>query len=499
MNHQSTWGRMGHCGWSILLIIASISTWASIVWSYSSSEHEVEASKVRQHGRTPIDFVEIAKKVTPFVVNVSAKRTIEHPSIEDAPFFKGPFEKFFRRFREEEKFEAKGLGSGVIVRSDGYILTNNHVVEKAEEIVVSILDNHIFKAEVIGRDPTTDIAVIKIDGEGLPEAILGDSDESEVGEWVLAVGNPMRLPFTVTAGIISAKGRNIDIIPGSYSIESFIQTDAAINPGNSGGPLINLSGEVIGINTAISTNTGYYQGYGFAIPINLAKRVLEDIIEKGRVVRAILGVSIRNLTPELAEKLLMKETTGVRIEGFVPEDSPALEAGLRQGDIIIELDGEKVTRVNELQSLVAQHDPGDSVTLCIIRDGEKLYYTVMLTEKPDEGVLLARDAEETRNNPLGVSLKDIDDHVRKAHNLDQEIGVMVEEITPDGPGSVAKPYPLLEGDLILEIAKGINIASVKDMKEKLSDLRDQEELLLYISRYSGGVANKYYTVIKPRW
>jgi serine protease Do len=493
---------MGCCTGFILLVMIMIDAGAcSRIWTQSAaSDMNVP------HQSTPIagvreypNFVEIAGKVTPFVVSISAKRTIEHPSIEETPLFKGPFEKFFRRFREEERFETEGLGSGVIVKEDGYILTNNHVVEMAEEIQVSVFENQVFKAEIIGRDPTTDVAVIKIEGNGLPVAPLGDSDQAEVGEWVLAVGNPMRLPFTITAGIISAKGRNIDIIPGSYSIESFIQTDAAINPGNSGGPLINLKGEVVGINTAISTNTGYYQGYGFAIPINLAKRVLDDLIEKGHVVRAILGVSIRNVTPEMARDLSLEEARGISVEGFIPEDSPAQKAGLQRGDVILEIDGEAVSRVNELQTLVAQHDPGDAVTLGVIRNGERKSFTVILTEKPEEGELLAVGGEDFSDHPLGLRLGDIDQRSREAHELREDIGVVVQEVDPNGQASAAEPFPLIEGDLILEIGDGIQVASVNDLEEKLSGLKDEEELLLYFSRYSNGRLSTHYTIIKPDW
>lgn len=446
-------------------------------------------------------FVEVAKKVTPFVVNVSAVRVIEHPPLEETPFFQGPFEKYFKKYREEDKFEAEGLGSGVIFREDGYILTNNHVVEDAKEIQVSILDNEVFSAVVVGRDPTTDLAVIKIEKTGLPTARLGDSDKAQVGEWVLAVGNPLRLPFTVTAGIISAKGRNIDIIPGSYSIESFIQTDAAINPGNSGGPLINLKGEVIGINTAISSQTGYYQGYGFAIPINLVKRVATDIIERGRVVRPILGVSIQNLTPELASKLSLHRSTGVVVAGFVPQDSPAREAGLREGDLIVRIDEEEVSRVNELQTIVARHEPGDTVTVGVVRGEESLFFKVLLAEKPEgeELTLNAEEPEDLGAHPLGVRVSELAPREREAHELSGETGVLVEALDPDGPAAMAKPYPLAAGDVILEVGGGMEVASLDDLEEALAELAGKNEVLLYISRLSESGATRFFTVAVPAW
>jgi serine protease Do len=309
----------------------------------------------------------------------------------------------------------------------------------------------------------------------------------------------MRLPFTVTAGIISAKGRNIDIIPGSYSIESFIQTDAAINPGNSGGPLINLKGEVIGINTAISTNTGFYQGYGFAIPINLAKRVADDIIEYGRVVRPILGVSIRNVTPERAHELALPEARGVIVEGFVPDDSPAREAGILTGDVIVDIDGVDVSKVNELQTLVARYKPGDRVTVGLFRDGKRFTRTVILIERPAEAEAVARSPETATESPLGARFEDARDDVMEIHGMAGRRGVVVIDVDPGGPAALASPQPLLTGDVLLEIDHGTVVASVGDLEEELSRLRGEEEILLYVSRSGQTGATRHFTVIKPEW
>lgn len=483
----------------LLTVLVATAGQVSAVHATSSEEGFSTETPPPVDVRSSNVFVDIAKQVTPFVVNISARRVIDHPPIDDTPLFRGPFEDFFRRFREEERFEAEGLGSGVIFRQDGYILTNNHVVEQAEEIQVSIYENEIHSADIVGRDPTTDLAVIKIDRTGLHSAKLGDSDLTEVGEWVLAVGNPMRLPFTVTAGIISAKGRNIDIIPGSYSIESFIQTDAAINPGNSGGPLINLQGEVIGINTAISTNTGYYQGYGFAIPINLAKRVADDIINHGRVIRPILGVSIRNVTPERARELSLEEARGVIVEGFVPDDSPALEAGIQQGDVIVEINGLEVSRVNELQTLIARYEPGDEVTVTLVRDGKRLNRAVILIERPVEEETIARSRETIEESPLGARFENVDDDVRELHEMKDRTGVRLTGIDPDGPAARATPLPLLAGDVLLEIDHGTVVASVEDLEGKLSGLRGKDEILLYISRVGESGITRYFTVIEPEW
>jgi serine protease Do len=445
-------------------------------------------------------FVEIAKKVTHFVVNVSATRIIEHPPLEDSPFFQGPFEKYFKRFKDGESFEAEGLGSGVIFREDGYILTNNHVVEDASEIHVSIFENQVFTAEVVGRDPTTDLAVIRIEKTGLAAAPLGDSDRAEVGEWVMAVGSPMHLPFTVTAGIISAKGRNIDIIPGSYSIESFIQTDAAINPGNSGGPLVNLKGEVIGINTAISSQTGFYQGYGFAIPINLAKRVANDIIEQGKVVRPILGISIQDLTPARASEMSLENLSGVLVAGFVPERSPAQEAGLREGDLIVDIDGERVARVNELQTIVARHQPGDTVVVAVVRGKEELSFRIPLVEKIEgEEALAVNIAPDVIADPFGVETRELETQERDVHSLREDQGVIIDGLLAEGPAARAKPYALAPGDVILEVGNGMEVATPDEYEDALSELAGKDEILLYVSRLSESGVTRFFTVIEPSW
>ena len=463
-------------------------------------EKEVEGS-LQNLMQTEKTFTEIARNITPSVVTISAEKTVKNPHLgfEESPFYENPFEEFFKRFQPPEgEYKTEGLGSGLIVRNDGYILTNNHVVESAEEIRVILLDNNTYEARIIGRDPTTDVAVIKIDGDDFPAASLGNSDAVEVGQWVLAIGNPMRLTSTVTAGIVSALGRNINIIPGSYSIENFIQTDAVINPGNSGGPLVNLKGEVIGINSAISTRTGFYQGYGFAIPINLAKRIMEDLIEYKRVIRPILGIQIRNITPELAEALGLKDPIGVLVEDFTPEVSPARDAGVMRRDVITKIDGVKVRQTNELQSLIAQHHPGDVVRLGIIRDKKLVEIRVKLAEKSEDVQLAEAGSERqsTVSGRFGMEVEALTDDLAKQLGIEKSGGVIVTKVDPNGPAAEASPFAIRRGDVIIEMGKSQKIRSVRDYEESVSKFKPEDRVLLYIARSVGGNTSKVYTSIK---
>ncbi len=471
--------------------------------STGSALYATEAEETIQSLRnTQKAFTEISKEITPAVVSISSERVITNPHQglgEESPFFEGPFEEFFRRFQPPEgEYKTEGLGSGLIVRSDGYILTNNHVVEGAEEIQVTLHNNTIYDAKVIGRDPTTDVAVIKINGKDLPAAPLGDSDIVEVGEWVLAIGNPMRLSFTVTAGIISALGRNINIIPGSYSIENFIQTDAVINPGNSGGPLVNLNGEVIGINSAISTRTGFYQGYGFAIPINLARRIMEDLIQYNRVIRPVLGIQIRNVTPELAEALGLKDPTGVLVEDFMDEISPARDAGLKHRDVIVKVDNITVKQSNELQSIIAQHHPGDVVRLEVIRDRKPIHIDVKLAERPED-VEIASAAEESPTGApgrFGIEVELLSNELADDMGIDRGTGVVVTRVLPNSAASDASPFPIIDGDVILEIGKSQKINSIQDYKEAVEQFEPGDRILLYIARSTRGTTSRMYTSLK---
>ncbi|HVQ46596.1 MAG TPA: trypsin-like peptidase domain-containing protein, partial [Gemmatimonadales bacterium] len=317
-------------------------------------------------------FASVAEHVKPSVVYIKSGR--KNQTARNAPRMEVPpgFERFFRGFppMQEPEFQ-ESSGSGFIVSKDGYILTNNHVVDESNQVTVRLLDRREFKAKVVGTDPNTDLAVLKIDAPNLTPAPLGSSNEARVGEWVLAVGNPLgdNLTFTVTSGIISAKGRTL-ALPGQSdrSIQDFIQTDAAINPGNSGGPLVSVKGEVIGVNSAIASQTGFYSGYGFAIPIDLAHKVMDQIIADGRVHRAALGVSVQNATANDAEYVGLPDIRGVLVQDFT-EDSPARKAGLQEGDIIIALDGKPVEYVGQLQQQVGFRKPGEKVKVEVARKG----------------------------------------------------------------------------------------------------------------------------------
>ena len=314
-------------------------------------------------------FSAVADHVRPSVVYIRSQHT-ERPNQKRLP---PGMERFFPRFGPNRPELEQGSGSGFIVSADGYVLTNNHVVEGAETVIVRLLDRREFRAKVIGADPNTDVALLKIDAKGLPPVALGNSDDARVGEWVLAIGNPLGegLTFTVTSGIMSAKGRALNTLPGrgAGSIQDFIQTDAAINPGNSGGPLVNVRGEVIGVNSAIASETGFYSGYGFAIPINLARTVMNQLIVDGKVHRAALGVSIQDVTLNDAQYVGLPEISGVVVKDIPSEDSPAKKAGMEPGDIIVAIDGKPVGYVGQLQQQVGFRKPGDVVKVEVARKG----------------------------------------------------------------------------------------------------------------------------------
>lgn len=404
-------------------------------------------------------FVAIADHVTPAVVSISAesrpsqtsqRRRALPPGVTIPP----GMEDFFDQFGQQVPQVEGGSGSGFIVSKDGYILTNNHVVTMsdrttvADQVTVSLLDHRTFKAKVVGNDPTTDIAVIKINGGDFPTLPLGNDANSRVGEWVLAIGNPLGFDFTVTAGIISAKGRSL---PGllarrngpNYSISDLIQTDAAINPGNSGGPLVNSRGEVIGITSAIASPTGVNAGYGFAIPITLAKKVMDDIIAHGRVRVAVLGIQINEVTPEDAAVAGMKEIRGAKVEGFgASATSAAAQAGVQAGDIIITADGQPVDRVSTLQRIVRNHAPGETIEIEVMRYGQKKTFRVRLTELQDATrtasqaapVAPASNNGSANNSTLGISLQAVPEAIAAQAKLaPNQRGVMVTDVVPLGP------------------------------------------------------------------
>ncbi|MGB9664853.1 MAG: S1C family serine protease, partial [Ignavibacteria bacterium] len=324
-------------------------------------------------------FIKVAEAVTPTVVYIETKTSADIVDMPEHEFFKD-----FPFFKDLPKQPQVGTGSGVIISSDGYIVTNNHVVNDAKSISVILNDKRKFTAELVGTDPLTDLAVIKIDAKNLTPAYLGNSDDVKVGQWVLAIGNPLGLTSTVTAGIVSAIGRGgLRLIQDSYGIEDFIQTDAAINPGNSGGALVDLNGAVIGINTAIASRTGYYQGYGFAIPVNIVKTVAKDLIDFGKVKRGYIGVQIREVDNATAKALGLEKTQGVIVESLV-EGGAAKDAGIEEGDVILSIDGKEVYKPNDLQSYVASKHAGDKVKLKIFRNGKTFEKEITLRPRKED-------------------------------------------------------------------------------------------------------------------
>lgn len=370
----------------------------------------------------PLDFTDVAKKVMPAVVHIVSTQVqgvnpFQYKENHD-PFrdyfeddifkhFFGPNFRYDTPRPQQRGPQARvGSGSGVIINEDGYIVTNNHVIDRADDIEVTLEDNRVFKAKVIGTDPSTDLALIQIKEKNLPCIKLSNSDEVEVGEWVLAVGNPFNLNSTVTAGIVSAKGRNINILQDRSAIESFIQTDAAINPGNSGGALVNLQGGLIGINTAIASPTGSYAGYGFAVPANIVSKVVTDLQKYGTVQRGYLGLMIRDVNGNLAKEKDLDVTEGVYVDSIVV-NSAAGEAGIKIGDVIMEVDKIPVKTSAKLLEIIGGHYPGDNVSLKVDRNGKKSDYQVTLRNQDGKEKIYERDTNKILDI-LGVELEEID-------------------------------------------------------------------------------------------
>jgi serine protease Do len=441
-------------------------------------------------------FVTIAEHVTPAVVSIQAERDVatsnqqrQTPRRNNAP---PGLEDFFQQFDPRQQQQPReASGSGFIVSKDGYILTNDHVVGGFDRVNVTLTDHRVFRAKVVGRDPDTDVAVLKIDGSNLPMAALGNDEGARVGEWVLAIGNPLGLDFTVTAGIVSAKGRGGADVRGlgrsNYSITDFIQTDAAINPGNSGGPLVNSRGEVIGINSAIASGTGYYSGYGFAIPITLAKQVMDDIIEHGRVRRAVIGVSIEAVTPEDAQVAGLKEITGVKVGGYSDDSSPAKAAGLEPGDIIIAADGKPADRVSTLQRIIRSHEPGETVTVDVMRYGQKKTFRVKLIEAEAESAVAARgERDDERAVPsggvsydkIGVRIEAVTaEYARTNRITEANRGVRVTEVDANG---IARGK-LFQNDIITAVLNPRKeVRTVEDLQSVLARAKNGEIVSLLV-------------------
>lgn len=440
-----------------------------------AEEPKISRDAIELLSKTDGAMAEVAAAVKPAVVNISSTRTVKTQGMvspfQNDPMFKRFFGDQFGGFSQPHEFKQASLGSGVIVDRDGYILTNNHVVKDADEIKIKLSDKREFKGKVVGTDPKTDLAVVKIEAHNLPVLKLGDSDRMKVGDTVLAVGTPFGLNQTVTSGIVSAVGR-ADV--GIADYEDFIQTDAAINPGNSGGALANIHGELIGINTAIFSTSGGYQGIGFAIPSNMARTVMDSLVKNGKVVRGWLGVSIQPVTADLAKQFGLKDETGVLV-GDVTEDSPADKAGIKRGDVIVQYNGNQISDPAMLRNRVAATAPATEVSVHLMRDGKPHTVKATIGELP---VSLQKMGKAFDNILKGVQVQDLTPEIKKELNLPQHVkGIIVTNVEAGTPVESV----LTRGDVILQVNKK-KIDSLKDYERVASDIKLGEDVLLLIFR-----------------
>jgi serine protease Do len=432
-------------------------------------------------------FEKASKAVSPSVVPIYSEQVVETGGSPFGPndlFHQFFGDDFYQQFFGQRKQTIRGLGSGVIVSSDGVILTNNHVVKEAQKLTVILNDKKELPARVIGTDPQTDLAVIKIDAHDLPAAELGNSDNVKVGQWVIAVGNPFRLLHTVTAGIISAKGRSSI---GLAEYEDFLQTDASINPGNSGGALCDLDGKVIGINTAISSPSGVNAGIGFAIPVNMARGVMDALLKDGKVSRGYLALVPQDIDENLAKALKLKSTKGALVGDVMP-DGPADKAGLKRGDVIVEFDGKKITDSTELRKDVALAKPGSTAELTVERNGHSKHFKVKLGERPTEVAATNNNNStgENANQTLGMRVEKLTPEIAKQLGYENDKGVVVVSVEP---GSPAESAGLQRGDLVEQV-DNTNVASVEDFSRAVSHAEkgDSVPLLVRRGRYTFYVA-----------
>lgn len=422
-------------------------------------------------------FTQIAEEVTPSVVTIQTEQMIDHPEMGDF------FDQFFPQPRDMTR---QVLGSGVIIRENGYILTNNHVVARGEEITVLLEDGTEYTAQDVMPDPLSDLAVLKIDAEDLPAIQMGDSDELRVGEWVMAIGSPfgVELQHTITAGIVSAKGRTGVFTRGNSGnmIQDFIQTDAAINPGNSGGALVNLYGQLVGINTAIATRSGGNQGIGFAVPVNMAVKVMNDLIEDGEVTRAFLGVSLQPVDSEIAQTQDMPRPYGAMILEIM-DDTPADRSNLQEGDIIIELDGNEVRSVGDLQRQISSLEPGSSHEMTVIRNKRERNITVTVGEMPEDFAEMGSgqqdEPESDAGGKLGLLVQNITSEIQEQLGLETTSGVVVRRVAP---GSPAAEKDIRQGDVITHVGMDNSIDNVNEFQESLAEYQAGESVLLRVLR-----------------
>ncbi|MCX5908613.1 MAG: DegQ family serine endoprotease [Deltaproteobacteria bacterium] len=462
---------------AILIALAVVASFLAFGYGASpgvkpAQSAALSAPAVTDTPMVPASFSELAAKVRPGVVNIQVVKKVKNVGMEFPNFPGNPFGDFFGPFSEGNPpgiHKQQGVGSGFVMSRDGYILTNNHVIEGADQIKVKFADGKEYDGKVVGRDPKTDLAVVKVDGAtDLHPLALGNSDELKVGSWVVAVGSPFGLEQTVTAGIVSAKGRVI----GSGPYDNFIQTDASINPGNSGGPLINMKGEVIGINTAIIASG---QGIGFAIPINMAKEVVPQLEAKGHVTRGWLGVSIQEMTPDLAKSLGLKEKKGALVAEVV-KGSPAEKAGIERGDVIVEFNGKEIGDSTELPRIVAATPVGKTVAVKLSRDGKVRDRPVKLGEMEEKGVEVSKAPSSHKS--MGISVQNVTPEIAGALGLKKETGVVVTRVEP---GSPAADAGIQRGDVVQEVNRK-PVKDVEDFNQKLEKAKGQASVLLFIQR-----------------
>ncbi|MEK7298293.1 MAG: DegQ family serine endoprotease [Candidatus Margulisiibacteriota bacterium] len=450
----------------IVGVLVSVLAFSTVSWSQPTDNIVSDRETLRKASDA---FHTAAEMGMPAVVNIGAVRVVQERALPQDPFFDLFGDEFMRRFYGRERdVKQQSLGSGVIVSKDGYILTNNHVVEKTEDITVTLSDKREFKAKVVGTDPKTDVAVLKIEAQNLPTLALGNSDAIRVGDWAIAIGSPFGLARTLTVGVISATGRSKI---GLVDYENFIQTDAAINPGNSGGPLLDVDGKLIGINTAIFSRSGGYLGIGFAIPINLASKIMDDLIKNGKVVRGFLGVNIQDVSEALRKSFGLDAQTGALVSDVVV-GSPAEKAGLKRGDVIITYNGVAVSDVAALRSMVAQTAVGQSATIVLIRNGKSQTVTAKITQLTGDEEAVATDVATP--NRLGLTVGGITPELQKQYGLRTDEGVIVTKMDPDGVAALAG---IAEGDQILEVNQKL-VKTVADFNRMTSNATTTQYLLL---------------------
>lgn len=480
----------------ILLVSCLLSLWAGI----GGLPHTVYAQSdadLALLDRSAKAFSSVVKKAGPAVVHVSVEKETaikgmgQFPSdLLNDPFFERFFGPQFRHPRtpsqpEKRTFKQQAAGSGFIIASDGYILTNNHVIEETSKITVRLADKREFTAKVIGADPQSDVAMLKIDAANLPVIPMGNSDNLEVGEWVIAIGSPFELNQTVTVGVVSAKGRNR---MGITDYENFIQTDAAINPGNSGGPLLNIRGEAVGMNTAIFSRSGGYMGIGFAIPINMAKSVEQQLRKSGKVTRGWLGIVIQDVTEELGKSFGSK--AGGALISEVGEGTPAQKNGLKQGDIVIAINGESVTDVPDLRNKIAMTPPNTKLNLQVLRDGKEQEILVTVGEQPEDMASFSKKMTGATLSNLGLTLQDLTKDVAEQFSYDKDQGVLIADVATDSPAAETG----LQAGMLIEEVNRTRVRNLNELQQALKKSTNAKQVLL---RIRSGEQSRY-VVLRTR-